>query len=465
MIRGSDRSLLGDRYRLDERTGIGRLTESWRGYDLRLDRDVTIRVVRPDLASDSELVARLGSRMREASRLELAGLARIYDMIDEEVVALVTEPALGEDLRERITSNGAIEIDTAVALAGEIAATLEELHARETTHGGLTAASVAWGSDGRLMITDLGTGGEADAAGDETVSGDVVALASLVHEMVTGRRPHQSSGRLESDPSVPTELAGCLHDAFSRDGFPSCLAFVEALVAAARSATTEPSTLRETERRWLFPVVMILVVGAALAGIGALLSRTEAGRNIIDNARGAVGLPVQTTTSTSPATTEIPLITTTTLPAAEIDIIQVVDFDPEGDDRQESPSRLVLINDGDPSRGWQTERYTTSEFGNLKQGVGLIVDVEPVLRFDEIAVRSPSRGWSMELYISDEPSAVVDDWGEAVASGQDIAGDIVFTDPGVGGRSILIWITKLDDDPEHRVVITDIEVVGVSEGA
>ena len=71
----------------------------------------------------------------------------------------------------------------------------------------------------------------------------------------------------------------------------------------------------------------------------------------------------------------------------------------------------------------------------------------------------------MELYISDEPSAVVDDWGEPVATATNITGDVVFDDLEQGGRSLLIWITRLDAEPEHRVVVTDIEVAGVPVGA
>lgn len=463
MPTGSDRSLLGDRYRLDERVGIGRLTESWSGYDTRLDRDVTIRIVRPDLKSDRELVSRLASRLREASRLELAGLARIYDMIDDDLVAVVTEPADGPDLRSRIVADGPFIPEIAVGYARDLAATLEELHSRGVSHGGLTSAGVAWGADGRLMITDLGTGGEADAVGDETVTGDVTALASVVHEMVTGKPPHRSGGRLECDPSVPVELAGCLHDALTGPGFTTPTALAEALDTAKRG-DVRPVTLRTTERRWLVPAAMIVGVGILLATVGSLLSRTEAGRNIIEGARDVVGLPAATTSAPT-TTSDLPLITTTTLPPADVAIVQVVDFDPEGDDRQESPRRLVLINDGDPSRGWQTERYNSPDFGNLKTGVGLIVDVEPVLRFEEIAVRSPSRGWSMELYISDEPSAVVDDWGDPVATATNITGDVVFDDLEQGGRSLLIWITRLDAEPEHRVVVTDIEVAGVPVGA
>ncbi len=451
--------LPGGRYRLDQRVGIGRLTEAWTGYDTRLDREVFVRVVRSDLASDADLVTRLGARLREASRLELAGLARIYDMIEGDVVAVVTEPPVGPDLRQRLTSGGPLPSAEATTIASETAKTIDEIHRRGSTHGGLTAASLAWASDDRLMITDLGTGGDADAGADETVQGDIVALASIVHEMVTGRPPHHAGVGLELDPSVPVELVGPLHDALTDNGFSSAGAFVEAL-GRTRSFQAEPTSFAQAERRWLVPTGIVVGIGMLLAVIGSLLGRTDAGRTIIEGARGAVGLetPETTTSTTQPS---LPLITTTTVALAPVSIVQIVDFDPEGDDKSESPRRLSLINDGDPARGWQTERYNTAEFGNLKSGVGLLIDVQPVEQFVEIIVRSPSRGWSMELYVADDPSGVVADWGSPVAEVTDVRADVVFEDIDQGGRSLLLWFTRLGEGSEHRVVVTDIEISGL----
>ncbi len=438
---------------------MDRLTETWTGYDTRLDREVFIRVVRPDLVSEEDLVTRLGARLREASRLELAGLARIYDMIDGDVVAVVIEPPVGPDLRQKLTSDGPLPSAEATTIAAEIAKTVDEIHRRGSTHGGLSAASIAWGGDGRLMITDLGTGADINSGTDKPARGDIVALAAIVHEMVTGRAPHRAGTGLELDPSVPLELVGPLHDALAGDGFSSAAAFVEAL-GRTRSFQAEPTSFTQAERRWLVPMAVVIGIGILLAIIGTLLGQTDAGRTIIEGARDAVGLETPETTSTTTATT-LPLITTTTLALAPVSIVQIVDFDPEGDDRSESPRRLSLINDGDPARGWQTERYNTAGFGNLKSGVGLLIDVEPVEQFVEIVVRGPSRGWSMEVYVADDPSAVVDDWGSPIAQVSDVRGDVVFDDLDQGGRSLLFWFTQLDEGPEHRVVITDIEISGL----
>lgn len=456
--------LPGDRYRLIERTGIGRLTEAWTGRDDRLERDVVVRVVRQDLSSDIQLVERLSTRLKEAARLDVTNLAKIYDMIDGAVVAVVTEPTIGPDLRQRINDEGPFSAAETLAIAGQIAVFIDELHDRGTTHGGLTAASVGWGTEERLIITDLGTGGDADADADETVTGDITALAAIVHEMATGRPPHRSGGGLENDPSVPTAFAGPLHDAFDARRFTSARALVEAL-GTTRSLAAAPATFSDTERRWLVPMAIVIVIGLFLALVGAVLGRTDTGRSLFESARDVVGLDPPTAT-TPPTTTDSsdvpPLTTTTTQPVAQLEILQIVDFDPQGDDGAESPNRLPLINNGDPTRGWQTERYTTQEFGNLKGGVGLLVDLASAAELTSLTVRSPSRGWAMEVYTAPMVAALVDDWGDARLASSDINGDAAFDDIALADptRGILLWFTRLDERPEHRVVVTDIEVEG-----
>lgn len=454
--------LPGDRYDIGDARRVGRLTSAWSAWDRRLERPVVIHLLREDLASDAELAARLVTRLREAARCDHAAVARVYDVIGGDRLGVVLEHTEFDDFRARVSAGSTLSAAETIDVASALADAIDALHELGLTHGGLTLASISETADGRVVINDLGTGGASDAGADETVRGDIAGLAGLVHELVVGRPPHVSGGIVEVDPAVPAAFAGALDDALLHGRFTTAAEFVRSLRTTSQVAEAPASFA--SERRWLVPVAATLLVGALFVLIGATLGRTETGRNILDNARGAVGLSSQvddTSPTTTTAITPTTLLDVDVVAPTRLPIARLVDFDPSGDGT-ESPNRLPLINDGDPTRGWQTERYTTAEFGNLKPGVGLIVEIDEAASISSIVVRSPSRGWAFELYVADTRAPVVSDWGDAVATASSIDADVVIDDvtelttPG----SMLLWITRLDGGPEHRVVVTDIEIWG-----
>ncbi len=451
--------LPGDRYNTGELRRIGRLTQTWSGWDTRLERTVILHVLRPELHSDEQLAHRLASRLREASRIDHPGVARIYDVIGEGVVGVVCEHTDPEDLRRRVASSGVVSPSLAIDLATRLAVSIDALHSSGMTHGALTLSSASFTDDDRLVITDLGTGGATDGTGDETVRGDIAGLAAMVHELVVGRPPHTAGGTVEVDPSVPAAFAGPLDDALLHGRYPTAEAFVAAL--AATSARSEvPQSFASAERRWLVPAAVVLAVGLVLVLVGSVLGRTQAGRTIIDSARGVVGLEATPVATTDVVPTTDSVSTTTAPTLLQVAVDRITDFDPEGDGL-ESPTRLVLINDGDPSRGWHTELYTTNDFGNLKSGVGLIVEIDTAAQLTDLIVRTPTRGWSVEVYYSGGPPSVVADWGDPIAAASNISGDVTMVlDEATTPGSMLLWITDLGPGPEFRVTITDIELLG-----
>ena len=104
--------------------------------------------------------------------------------------------------------------------------------------------------------------------------------------------------------------------------------------------------------------------------------------------------------------------------------------------------------------------YNSRTFGNLKSGVGLVIDLgayRPTI--DKVAVTSPTTGWSMSAYVADGDPTQLSGWGAPVASAGDIRGATTTLDlDGAGGSSILLWITDLGDGPQFRVEITDVLV-------
>ena len=146
----------------------------------------------------------------------------------------------------------------------------------------------------------------------------------------------------------------------------------------------------------------------------------------------------------------------------------VTDFDPQGDGGENS-GRVGALVDGDPSTLWVTEGYSTRRLGGLKEGVGLLIVLEPGQTFDQLILRSPTVGWTAELRVSDVPAEAIRslvDFGGPVSTLTDIDARV---DPlrvdldGLQGSALLVWITDLgpnvDDDGRSRVRIGELAVM------
>jgi len=477
--------LLSDRYRIVGHldSGAGRRMEAWRGHDSRLDRAVTIWLVcpspstdasrdtsddpaKPDLAlNNEELEARVLAHLRQAVKVEDPGLTRIYDTLGPALVGIVSEPIAGDTLHAQIETRGPMSLDRATSLTIELAKTIDTVHRHGVTHGALDANSVGFTSDGRLVIADLGTFGQPEND-TEAVSRDIRALAALLHQLTCGRPPHEHGGSVEIDPSTPAPIAGLLTSALGpTPPWATAQQFADALDERHETEADESAGFVSAERRWLVPAAGVLVVAVLLGTIGALVGQTSVGQDLFHNARDAVGFeptPITTTTSTTATTTAITDAPEAPIQAeaSEAAILRITDFDPVGDNR-EHPERLVLINDLDPSRGWQTEMYTTRDFGRLKEGVGLVIELESPTLLTEVVVRSPTRGWAFELFTAESSPIAVNDWGDPVHTATDIGSDTAVEIDGLEATSVLLWITDLGDGPQFRVTITDIEIAGI----
>ena len=196
----------------------------------------------------------------------------------------------------------------------------------------------------------------------------------------------------------------------------------------------------ESERRWLVPTLLVILVAVALGVAGLLLQRSG-------SLLGGDDEPSNSTTTASTAPEGTP-----------VNIAETIDFDPPPGDGRESPNDAGARRaaDGDPETSWDTERYNTRDFGRLKSGVGLILDLEQPASLRTLEIDSPSEGWTAEVYVADEPLDDLDAWGDPVAEIEG-EGDTVTADlDGTDGGAVLIWITYLGTD--HRVELTEVRV-------
>jgi len=115
-------------YRLSEKLGEGGMGVVWKATDTNLGREVAIKILPPDFASDDDRLARFDREARLLASLNHPNIAGIFGIHkDKETHFLAMELVAGEDLSERL-HNGPLPVDQALRAACEIATGLEAAH-------------------------------------------------------------------------------------------------------------------------------------------------------------------------------------------------------------------------------------------------------------------------------------------------------------------------------------------------
>ena len=459
------------RYRIDSRVSGGPV-ESWIGLDQTLDRPVTIRVLDPS----TEIGKRVQLQARSLTRLEHPALLHVLDTIDlDGRFGVVTELLPEENLEDRLSQQGHFSSQETIAIGIQLGEALATLHRAGFALGGLQTKDVGQRNDGTVVIVEGPP--TSDAIGiPARPSDDITALGELLHCLLVGFRPQiDHQGRYELHPAIPAPLGQLIRRSVDQEGRWSD---ATALVLALRSLqqdfdqvdgavqATQADYLR-AERTWLAPAAIIAALAGLVIVMGLFATQTQTGSSLVADVHEVVWLEPEETiftdksqnssASVAPVTSRPPSL------ASQLQIIRIVDFDPAGDDQEEHHEKRELINNGDSSNGWYTERYTTSDFGKLKNGVGLIIELGPPQHIDRLRISSPTIDWSFKIFVSPDSGGAIQSWGEAIASREEISGTLTVNLGGTQGTTLLLWITDLGKELSaggHRVTISEIKVFG-----
>ena len=187
-------------------------------------------------------------------------------------------------------------------------------------------------------------------------------------------------------------------------------------------------TFAQTERSWLVPVVVILLIALALGTVGVLFARNGDVRGFLNPSKG----PAQNN------------------PPAAVTLVSATAFDPLGDDHEHDGEAKNII-DGNPATSWRTETYANRRLGNRKQGVGIVVRLDAPSKLSRLEVSSDTHGYAADVFVADAPQPTFEAWGDAVDSKTNVDGDTTFDLKGIRGAAVLIWITDLGDANSTRI--------------
>ena len=150
--------------------GAGGMGEVYRARDLKLNRDVAIKVLLPAVANDPERLARFSREAQVLASLNHPHIAQIHGLEEGEGIrALVMELVDGEDLAQRLR-RGPLPLDEALPIARQLAEALEAAHDHGIVHRDLKPANIKVRPDGTVKVLDFGLAKALDA-GSSAVSG------------------------------------------------------------------------------------------------------------------------------------------------------------------------------------------------------------------------------------------------------------------------------------------------------
>ena len=205
-----------------------------------------------------------------------------------------------------------------------------------------------------------------------------------------------------------------------------------------------PVRFAESERRWMVPTILVILVAIALGVAGLLIGQSA----LSDDDGGGEDGGGGTTTTAAPAQ------------GTNIEIAQTIDFDPPPGDGTESSGEAAAgaAVDGNPETTWDTERYNSRNFGGLKPGVGLILELNDTAEVSSIEIQSPTDDWTADIYTAASAGDALDSWGEPATSIESGDGSepVVATFEPREARAVLIWVTRLG--PERSVDIAEVTV-------
>ncbi|MDT7789300.1 MAG: eukaryotic-like serine/threonine-protein kinase, partial [Pseudonocardiales bacterium] len=234
--------LLSNRYELGETLGYGGMSEVHKGRDVRLGRDVAIKVLRADLARDTQFQERFKREAQNSAALNHPAIVAVYDTGETQteygpLPYIVMEFVDGRTLRDIVKTQGPLSGKRAMEVMADVSAALDFSHRHGIVHRDVKPANIMITKSGAVKVMDFGIAralhdGQAavtqtaavigtaqylspEQARGESVDGrsDVYAAGCVLFELLTGEPPFTGDSpvavayqHVREDPKPPSQL-------------------------------------------------------------------------------------------------------------------------------------------------------------------------------------------------------------------------------------------------------------------
>jgi serine/threonine protein kinase len=194
---------IGD-YELVRLLGRGGMGEVWLASDLRADRSVALKFIKPGFLDDPAIRGRFLNEAKTLGRLEQDRIVTLYNVVEDGTnLALVLRFIDGTSLAERIDEEGALPMDFVLASARDILPALGFAHEHGIIHRDMKPQNVLLDRHGRSFLTDFGI-----AVGDFAERGTVTGFA-------VGTPHYMSPEQIQTPRSITVQSGGHRSDIYS----------------------------------------------------------------------------------------------------------------------------------------------------------------------------------------------------------------------------------------------------------
>ncbi len=235
--------LLSERYEIIDKVGSGGMADVYNAKDLRLNRNVAIKILKQEYSSDAKFVSKFRVEAQSVAGLSHPNIVNVYDVgEDDNLHYIVMELIEGVTLKNFIEKKGRLEINEAIGIGIQIAQGIEEAHKNNIIHRDIKPQNIIISREGKVKVTDFGI---AKAATSNTITSnamgsvhyispeqarggysdeksDIYSLGVTIYEMLLGKLPFEGESTVsvafahvheephlleEEDPSIPRSLS------------------------------------------------------------------------------------------------------------------------------------------------------------------------------------------------------------------------------------------------------------------
>ncbi|MFB0565876.1 MAG: protein kinase [Candidatus Aminicenantaceae bacterium] len=234
------------RYEVIEEVGRGGMGSVYRVVDKKINEEVALKLLKPEIASDQETLDRFRNELKLARKISHKNICRMYHISEEEGTYYITmEYIAGESLKSMIRMTGQLSVATAMNIMKQVCEGLAEAHGLGVVHRDLKPQNIMIDREGNARIMDFGiarsmktkgiTGagvmiGTPEYMSPEQVEGkevdnrsDIYSLGVILYEMVTGQVPFEGDTPFiigvkhkSEKPKNPKEINAQIPDDLSR---------------------------------------------------------------------------------------------------------------------------------------------------------------------------------------------------------------------------------------------------------
>ena len=235
--------MLGDDYRLQWVVGQGGMSTVWLADDLRRQREVAIKVLRPEFSDNNEFLSRFRNEALASENIHSANVVETYDYREttddsgRTLCCIVMEYVRGESLADMLSRKGSLDERLALDVLEQAAHGLSIIHRMGLVHRDIKPGNLLITESGQVKITDFGIAKAAEAVPltrtgmvvgtaqyvspeqaqgrDVSAATDVYSLGVVGYEMLAGHRPFSGDTSVsvaiahinQAPPALPTTVS------------------------------------------------------------------------------------------------------------------------------------------------------------------------------------------------------------------------------------------------------------------